>query len=344
MEEPRHRGPLLLAAAVVIAAVGAGVVVVVRSLGDGETTTTVGSSDGVSTTTPGATTLTEPVLIADAPAIYTPVPGPASVTPPSSSGPESALEPIQSVGLDESGFLENLDHLTSSAGSGGEFPDSTLTAVGEVPATDYRIFEARGINGFPNDPDTGQAGECYYLFGIPELPSQASTDCFTSAPAPAVTPLWSGVEALGVYAWADLPAGASVAVLTVDGAAQAWQRPQSGVVAFKLATGTGAVSLVVLDASGVEIARGDRTPRIPPPDGPITGYGDYTGVSPDQVDWAEAWAAVGRCMTEHGYDTIGFDVGLFYLEVPGTEDPVDAVARACLEGMGLPPDIIRADQ
>ena len=49
-------------------------------------------------------------------------------------------------------------------------------------------------------------------------------------------------------------------------------------------------------------------------------------------------------MTEHGYDTIGFDVGLFYLEVPGTEDPVDAVAETCLAGMGLPPTITRADQ
>ena len=49
-------------------------------------------------------------------------------------------------------------------------------------------------------------------------------------------------------------------------------------------------------------------------------------------------------MTEQGYDTIGFPEGLFYLEIPGTEDPVNAVAEACLEGLGLPPDITRADQ
>ena len=109
--------------------------------------------------------------------------------------------------------------------------------------------------------------------------------------------------------------------------------------------GAGDVSLVVLDASGAEIAHGDRAPWIPPPTGPITGYGDYTGVSPDNINWEEAWASVACCMTEQGYDTIGFPEGLFYLEIPGTEDPVNAVAgEACLEGLGLPPDITRADQ
>jgi hypothetical protein len=113
---------------------------------------------------------------------------------------------------------------------------------------------------------------------------------------------------------------------------------------FSFGPGSSDVTLQVLDASGTEIATGDRTPRDPAPTGPITGYGDYTGKSPDEIDWSEAWANVATCMSEHGYDTIGFDVGLFYLEVPGVDDPVDAVAKACLTGMGLPPDISRADQ
>ena len=347
----RPHGRLLAILAVALVVVGAGIGITVWSLRgqadkeatSGNTSSTTPGATTASITIPGTTTTAEPVLILDTPAIYAPVSGPEPAAAPSSTGAAFALEPIESVSLDERGFLENLDHLTSSSGSGGEFPDPTRTAVGEIPGTSYRLFEVRGVNGFPSDPDAGKPGECYYLFGIREQPSQASADCFTSSDSPTVTPLWGGMESLGVYAWADLPPEASVAVLMVDGTAEMWQQPQSGVVAFSVARAAGDVSLVVLDTSGVEIARGDRTPRIPPPTGPITGYGDYTGVSPDNIDWEEAWASVARCMTENGYDTIGFPAGLFYLEIPGTEDPVNAVAAACLEGMGLPPEITRAD-
>ncbi len=350
----RPHGRLLAILALILAVVGVGVGITVLSLRgqageeatptSGSTSSTMAGTTVPGTTVPGTTTSAEPALLLDTPAIYAPVSGPEPAAAPSSSGVAFALEPIESFSLDERGFLENLDHLTSSSQSGGEFPDPTRTAVGEIPGTSYRLFEVRGVNGFPNDPDAGKPGECYYLFGIREQPSQASADCFTSPDSPTVTPLWGGMESLGVYAWADLPPEASVAVLTVDGTAEMWQQPQSGVVAFTYGAGAGDVSLVVLDASGAEIARGDRTPRIPPPTEPITGYGDYTGVSPDDINWEEAWASVARCMTESGYDTIGFPAGLFYLEIPGTEDPVNAVAEACLEGMGLPPDITRADQ
>ena len=345
--------------ALTLAVVGVGIGITVLSLrgqaneevtpapGDTSSTmagTTVPGTTVPGTTIPGITTTAEPVLILDTPAVYAPVSGPEPAATPSSSGAAFALEPIEGVSLDERGFLENLDHLTSSSQSGGEFPDPTRTAVGEIPGTSYRLFAARGVNGFSNDPDAGKPGECYYLFGIREQPSQASTDCFTSSDSPTLTPLWSGLESHGVYAWADLPPEASVAVLMVDGTAEMWQQPQSGVVAFSYGAGAGDVSLVVLDASGAEIAHGDRAPWIPPPTGPITGYGDYTGVGPDDINWEEAWASVARCMTEQGYDTIGFPEGLFYLEIPGTEDPVNAVAEACLEGLGLPPEITRADQ
>jgi hypothetical protein len=350
----RPHGRLLAILALILVVVGAGIGITVLSLrgrvheeatpASGSTSSTMAGTTIPGTTMNSTTTATaEPALILDTPAIYAPVSGPEPAAAPSSSGAAFALEPIEGVSLDERGFLENLDHLTNSSQSGGEFPDPTRTAVGEMPGTRYRLFEARGVNGFSNDPDAGKPGECYYLFGIREQASQASADCFTSLDSPTLTPLWSGMESLGVYAWADLPSEASVAVLMVDGTAEMWQQPQSGVAAFSLARAAGDVSLVVLDASGAEIARGDRTPRIPPPAGPITGYGDYAGVSPDDINWEEAWASVARCMTENGYDTIGFPVGLFYLEIPGTEDPVNAVAEACLEGMGLPPDITRAD-
>jgi hypothetical protein len=355
----RPHGRLLAILALILVVAGAGIGITVLSLrgraddeatpASGSTSSTMAGTTIPGTTIPGTTmgstttATAEPVLILDTPAIYAPVSGPEPAAAPSSSGAAFALEPIEAVSLDERGFLENLDHLTSSSQSGGEFPDPTRTAVGEIPGTSYRLFEVRGVNGFSNDPDAGKPGECYYLFGIRELPSQASADCFTSPDSPTVTPLWGGMESLGVYAWADLPPEASVAVLMVDGSAEMWQQPQSGVVAFSLASASGNVSLVVLDASGAEIARGDRTPRIPPPTGPITGYGDFTGLSPDDINWEEAWASVARCMTEQGYDTIGFAAGLFYLEIPGTEDPVNAVAEACLEGMSLPPEITRAD-
>jgi hypothetical protein len=350
----RPHGRLLAILALVLAVVGAGIGITALSVrgraheeaapASGSTSSTMAGTTIPGTTMGSTTTATaESVLILDTPAIYAPTSGPEPAAAPSSSGAAFALEPIEGVSLDERGFLENLDHLTNSSQSGGEFPDPTRTAVGEMPGTSYRLFEARGVNGFLNDPDAGKPGECYYLFGLRELPSQAGADCFTSPGSPTLTPLWSGMESLGVYAWADLPPEASMAVLVVDGTAEMWQQPQSGVVAFSFARAAGDVSLVVLDASGAEIARGDRTPRIPPPTGPITGYGDYTGVALDAVDWEEAWAAVARCMTEQGYDTIGFPEGLFYLEIPGTEDPVDIVAEACLEGMGLPPEITRAD-
>lgn len=352
---PRRRGWGLAIVGLIVVVVGAGVGIAVVSLrGSGEegpTSTVASGSSGVTSTTgSGAssvvsttTTAPEPVLLVEDPPIYSAVPGPEPEARP--SGMEFfALEPIESVSLDERGLLGNLDHLTNSSNSGGEFPDPTLTAVGEVPGMRYRVFAAKGVNGFSLDPDAGKPGECYYLFGAREQPSQVSLDCFTSPETPSVTPLWSGLESKGVYAWAGLPPEASVAVLQVGGSAEMWERPQSGVVVFSLGPDAGDVSLVVLDVSGAEIARGDRTPRVPPPTGPIPGYGDYSGVSLDEVNWEEAWASVARCVTEHGYDTIGFAEGLMYLEVPGTEDPVDAVAEACLQGMGLPPDIARADQ
>ena len=232
------------------------------------------------TTILGTTTTAEPVLILDTPAIYAPVPGPEPAAAPSSGGAAFALEPIEGVSLDERGFLENLDHLTSSSQSGGEFPDPTRTAVGEIPGTSYRLFAARGVNGFSNDPDAGKPGECYYLFGIREQPSQASTDCFTSSDSPTLTPLWSGLESHGMYAWADLPPEASVAVLMVDGSAEMWQQPLSGVVAFSYGAGAGDVSLVVLDASGAEIAHGDRARGSRRPPGPSPDTGTTPGSAP----------------------------------------------------------------
>jgi hypothetical protein len=306
---------------------------------------TAPTTEGLTTTfAVSTTTTTEPLLVADTPPIYAAAAGPQPAVASSGGGAGVVLQPIDSVSLDERAFLQNLDHLTNISQSGGEFPNPTLTAVGQIPGTGYRLFSARGINGFVYDPDVGKPGECYYLFGIRPQPAQVSADCFTSPDAPTPTALWSGIESLGVYAWADLPPQASMAVLTVGGSAQMWQVPRSGVAAFSYTPSAADVTLVVLDATGAEIAHADRTPRTPPPTGPITGYGDYAGTDPADLPWHEVWPAVARCMTEHGYDTIGFDVGLFYLEVPGTEEPVDAVARACLEGMGLPPDITRADQ
>jgi len=325
--------PIAVAAAVV-AIVGGAVLIAIRSAGDGSADGQPSTPGGTpSTTIANTTTIAQPALLLEDPQVYEGVPGPDPQFDPTSSGFEMALSPIESLSLSEREFLGGLDHLEPTS----------LAAVGQVPGTQYRLFKAEGTNTFSYDPDVGQQGECYYLFGARELPTQISTDCHTVPTTPTIAPLWSGIESLGILAWAGLPPEASVAILVVDGERTLWQRPRSGVAAFSFATRTEDVELLVLDAAGAEIAHSDRTPLIEPPTGPIPGYGDFSGISSEDIAWDEAWVLVARCMTEHGYDTLGFPDGLFLLEVPGSESPVVAVAEACLEGMGLPPSVSRVD-
>ncbi len=126
-------------------------------------------------------------------------------------------------------------------------------------------------------------------------------------------------------------------MLVADGSEVLWQRPISGVAAFMYSGGVDdQIELRVLDASGNEIARGDRTPTIPEPDGPITGYGDYTGTAFDQIDWADVVDNVARCLTEYGYPTLSDTGGFMGVYLIGDEDNFDAVRDACMQGMNLP--------
>jgi hypothetical protein len=205
-----------------------------------------------------------------------------------------------------------------------------------VADTTYRVLYASGTTTFPNAPDQGEPSECYWIPGHPRPATEVSTDCHSAPVSPSIVPLWSGIEVAGIYAWAGLPQETAAAVLVVDGSDVLWQRPRSRVAAFSFDGFAGSVELRALDAAGIEIGRADREPLIAPPSGPITGYRDYSDVAVNEIDWAEAWGEVARCMTEHGYDTLGFADSLMFLEVPGVIEPVLALSDACTQGMGLP--------
>lgn len=98
----------------------------------------------------------------------------------------------------------------------------------------------------------------------------------------------------------------------------------------------------VLDANGVEIARGDRTrpdEPTPPAVEPIRGYGDFSDTAYADVDWVQVVALIVECMNDQGFAAtiIPPGDGISYNNIPqdqhGAAQLTDA---ACEAGVNLP--------
>ncbi len=248
----------------------------------------------------------------------------------SALGSEQVLEPakpIQGWSLSRSGMIAETDTFS----------------LGAISDSQYQLMGATGTQPNPYRRGFGGPSACFAMAGWEGF----NVDCFTVDDEAGIRPLFTGLIGTGVVSWGMLPEDAAVGVLVVNGRNAGWQRPTNSVVAFRYDVFPGnIIELSVLDESGEEIARATRhrpaestTLQVPP----ITGYGDFTDVPFEDIDFREVEALLLECVNARGFDAAlsrPMGNGLTPLDdsaIP-TEDNAEAnetIAR-CLVGLNLP--------
>lgn len=311
-------------------AVVAGIVAVVMFAGSGravlETAPPVADTTSPATV---STTVAEALVILAEPLVTQAQLGPEPAFDTSSLGVEQPIEPVDGLGLDERDRMSR-DH---------ELVMDQRAAIGRVPGTTQQAFAATGTINNPTEPGFGGAGRCYWVVAA----DKTLGECHSLAGVEPVRPIGTGIVGRGWVGWSYLPAESSVAVLVVDGADFAWQRPRGDVALFALDFEPGsAVELRVLDASGTEIARGDLVRPVDLGESvtvPITGYGDYSAVEYWDIDWVEVTAMTAECMADQGFPvTITSDgTGMSFGAIPDDQNRDAQIAHvACRAGLNLP--------
>jgi len=160
----------------------------------------------------------------------------------------------------------------------------------------------RGIIVDPYLAAFGAPGSCYRM----SSGADGLTDCITYDRPGSPTALFTELVGGDMVVWGLLPSNASVAVLRVDGIDIAWQRPLGSSAAFRYQPRIGdVIELRVLDNAGTEIARGDRShpsKLLGTYVEPIYGYGDFSDVAYDDIDFDEVNGLIVRCMNDEGFN------------------------------------------
>ncbi|GMQ94888.1 MAG: hypothetical protein BMS9Abin12_2405 [Acidimicrobiia bacterium] len=217
-----------------------------------------------------------------------------------------------------------------------------VVLIGSIPDTRFELATATAISMNPYRDSFGGPTTCFVLIDGQET----SADCFVTDETASTRPVFTGLVGTGVVGWSSLPDAASIGVLTVNNRAIAWQRPSLGIVAFQHDIFPGeSVELVVLDDEGTEIDRGTRHEPSEPTEiyvEPITGYGDYTDIAFDDIDFAEADKQIVACMIDNDIPAVvGTRFGPYHsidLEAITEDDIPEAqeILARCRIGLNLP--------
>jgi len=176
------------------------------------------------------------------------------------------------------------------------------TTVGYLPNTDRLVFIAIGTINDPGQAGYGELGRCYW---VSEDETGGLGDCHWILPDTSIRPIGVGLFGKSWVGWSFLPPEASVTVLNIDGVDRFWQQPRSDITLFSYtATTDETIELRVLDADGVEIGRGDLARPVEPTEPtvePILGYGDFSNIAYEDIDWFEVTALTVQCVNDQGY-------------------------------------------
>lgn len=318
--------------------------VLVFVVGDSEDPSSVEAGSSASSTTMLAAT--ESSLVLDDSVVEQGVAGPAPGEALTGFGGEETLTSVDGLSLVDRRWFEG------STESTVYLDVDRRVAVGAVPGTQYRVLAMFGTVADPYDASFGAPGACYQLSG----PESGLIDCFGYDPPGDPRPLFVGTIGSGFTAWGVLPADASVAVLSVNDANIAWQRPRAGTAIFRFEAQPGdQVELRILDASGVELDSVDRQ-RPGPATGTyveaITGYGDFSGMSADQIDPLEVNTLIVACMNDQGFGATllppGTTVGDRTIDTSTIAErdrtAADLAHAQCRAGLNLPDPNVTSDE
>ncbi len=224
-------------------------------------------------------------------------------------GPAPTFDVSQYGTQQELGFVPDDRYVPSRwEESGRYFLDvGSIMVAGAIPETYGVLVTSTGTIADPFNPSFGADGTCFTMSFL----DGDQMDCFAYNAPGSLRPVFVGFFGSGVMAWGMLPEDSSVALLVVDGIPTAWQRPSGGVVAFAHDVVPGEViTLFVYDAAGNELGRSDRVPvvdEVQPVVDVVEGYGDYSGVPFDEVDFAAADLLIVECVADGGFDVVTYE-------------------------------------
>lgn len=265
----------------------------------------------------------------DPPVVHAPI-GPEPRFDTSIFGEEQPLVPVEQLNRSAREVLTSDFNLIVERG----------LSVGQLPGTNRTILVVDGVINNPAQAGFGEAGRCIWVWGANS--DGRSGECHQTLPENELRPIAVGLTGDTWAAWEFLPDEAAVAVLNVDGVDRFWQRPRGGVAVFTHPTDSHILEIRVLDEEGLQIARGDRTPPDEPTEPtiePIVGYGDFTGVPYEDIDWSAVIRLVVECMNDQGYAATlaPFGDGFTFGDIPESQNQAAQVAAAaCRAGLRLP--------
>ncbi len=326
-------------AGIAITAIAAAAVAMVLLLGGPAidlTPTTVAPADGGPPATVSEVEPFDSVLQED-PLVLRAELGPEPLFDTSNLGVEQPLLPVETLATSLQQVIAG-----DIFGGGIRLAIDEVFAVGYLPGTTRNVLVANGKINEPNGPGFGEPAQCVSVSGPGRDPS-ITGDCHQILPDTEVRPIAIGLFGVNWAGWSFLPEGSSVTVLSVDGVDRFWQRPRRSITIFTIeATPETKLELRVLDANGVEIARGDQThpdEPTPPAVEPIGGYGDFSDTAYADVDWVQVVTLIVECMNDQGFAAtiIPPGVGISYNNIPQDQHWAAGLANsACQAGLNLP--------
>jgi hypothetical protein len=292
-----------------------------------------GSPATTNSTVAPVTTTSESPNVVTTPAFEPPLvapPGPQPLFDTTGLGIEQPLAPID--GLNSFGrrvLSQDSDLVIEEA-----------IAIGYVPYTSQVVLAISGVINNPGQAGYGEQGRCYW---VTENETEGLGDCHWILPDTAIRPIGVGLVGRSWVGWSFLPAEASVTVLNIDGVDRFWQQPRSDVTIFSFAPTTDLdIRLRVLDADGVEIGHGDLTRPAEPTEPtvePILGYGDFSNIAYEDIDWFEVTALTVQCVNDQGYGVtvIPPGDGINKGDVPDEQNrDMQFAMAACRAGLNIP--------
>lgn len=282
---------------------------------------------------PGAVSV-EPGVVLEQPRVIQAQLGPEPNFDTSGLGEEQILMPVDGIGLEDTTWFETQEE---------NLDVTEREAIGTVGGQ-TRLYAVAGTISDPYLPSYGAPGYCHLL----STGTDRTGSCFAYDPPGNPTALFVGSIGIDFLAWGHLGEDVSVAVLTVNNVALAWERPRGSTVVFSYASQIGdQIELTLLTSLGVEMGRSDRS-RSPEPTGgyveAITGYGDFSSVAFDDIDSHQVNTLIVECMTDEGFPAellpaqagVGPEtIGLF--DIAEQDWPAANLTHAkCRAGLNLP--------
>ncbi|MCP4305668.1 MAG: hypothetical protein GY788_12475 [bacterium] len=328
-------GSILLVGALVLAIVqlGGSNGISPDSAAPAVTSTTSWTSSSMAVDNSGTVSV-EPSVVLEQPRVIQAQLGPDPEYVPSGLGEEQILLPVDGVGLEDMTWFETQE---------ANLDVTERVAIGTVGGQ-TRLYAVAGTIADPYLPSYGAPGYCHLL----STGTDRVSSCFAYDPPGNPTALFVGSIGIDFVAWGHLGEDVSVAVLTVNNVALAWQRPRDSTVVFSYAPQIGDdIDLTLLTALGVEMGRSDRSRPIDLTGGyveAIVGYGDFNSVAFDDIDDHQVNTLIVECMNDAGYaaellpaqeGVAPETIGLF--DIAARDWPAANLTHAkCRAGLNLP--------